>query len=572
MTGRSKKILLPTLVFFITLALGGMAVFVAQKIRTPKITEEPPKKFAQAPGQPAPTTPVPSEAAAPANTCNAAECECAFTATAAPTIPSCSLLSITPSEGTVGEEFTANVTCQSGSSAFYVVYLMTRKQGTATKVRLTYESLCTGSGTCNKTFKFTPNATNRGLPALTEAGTYDLWITARSVGPDGTGGNNDDLACSDIPDDLREATTPAACGQKGKTFVLTAALGCTISPSKTTLTAGETTTLTGSVSGGKSPYTLDQWAFSPSGGTFSSTTGSSVTWTSPTSVTTSTTYTASVRVKDSFTPTRTATCQVTLTVNPVAATHKICQNKTCSTVSGTGTDQCQTDANCLENQKPSCGRLEAVPPAGTAPLTVTFTTSGASDPDGSIAVYEFDFGDESGTVVSSNSTSHSYQTTGSFEARVWVRDNLSLRSDLTDFCRVKVTVGTTPTHLECQNQACVRVNGSGSDQCQADANCQTTPTGVTHKVCQNSACRAVSGAGSDECQTNSQCQGVSQPQPQPQPPQATPPAVPTGSREASLLTILGGLLAILVGGWWYTRLDPAWQKFEKGLTRFWEKK
>lgn len=427
-----RKTLLPILIFLITLALGGTAVFVAQKIKGPKVTEEPPKKFAKAPDQPvSPTTPTETEAATPTNICSSTGCECTFTATGAPTGPSCTLLSISPTGGLANQEFTANVVCKSGTTAFDVVYLMTRKQGTTAKVRLTLNTVCTGSGDCTQSFKFTPSGTSRGLPALTEAGIYDLWITARSVGPDGIGGNDDDLACTDIPDNLRDATTPAACGQKGKTF----------------------------------------------------------------------------------------------TINP-STTHKACQSNACAAVSGAGTDQCQTNADCQGNQKPSCGRLEATPTSGTAPVKVTFTTNGASDPDGTLATYEFDFGDESGTTISSNSTSHTYQTAGSFEARVWVRDNLSLRSDMTDFCKVKITVGsagapaTTPT--------------------------PTTPT----------------------------------PTPTPQPtsptstttPAASPSAAPTGSREMTVVALLGGLVAILLGGWWYARLDPAWQKFEKGLTRFWERK
>lgn len=555
MIRRSRKALLPILVFFITLALGGTAVFVAQKIKGPKITEEPPKKFAKAPEReaPAPTTPTETEAATPANTCNSTQCECAFTTTAAPAKPSCSLLSVTPTEGLTNQEFTANLTCQSGSTAHHVVYLITRKQGTTTKVRLTPDTLCTGSGACTKSFKFTPSDTTRGLPAITEAGTYDLWITARSVGPDGVGGNDDDLACTDIPDDLREPTSPVACGQKGKTFVLTAALSCTLDASKTTLTAGEATTLSAAGAGGKAPYTFDQWAVSPTGGSLSGTTGASVTWTSPASLTASTTYTATVRVKDAFSPTRTANCQKTLTVNPAttpthkacsnntcvtvsgagsnecqtdtdcqAATHKVCQNYTCTTITGAGTNQCQTDAGCQGgNQKPLCGKITAEPATGNAPLTVTFTVTGAKDNDGTVVVYEFDFGDESGKTVSQNSITHTYQNPGEYETRVWVRDNLSLRSDLTDDCRVTVKAY--------QPGAAVPPPAP------------TTPPATT-------------------------------PPPTTPQPQATSPAAPTGSREMTMLALLGGLAAILLGGWWYAHLDPAWQKFEKGLTRFWERK
>ncbi len=62
----------------------------------------------------------------------------------------------------------------------------------------------------------------------------------------------------------------------------------------------------------------------------------------------------------------------------------------------------------------------------------------------------------------------------------------------------------TPTHLACQNNTCIEVNGAGSDICQSDANCAPPPP-LTHMICQNFACVKVDGTGSDSCQTSYDC-------------------------------------------------------------------
>jgi len=59
----------------------------------------------------------------------------------------------------------------------------------------------------------------------------------------------------------------------------------------------------------------------------------------------------------------------------------------------------------------------------------------------------------------------------------------------------------TPTHFECQSQACVQVTGAGTDECTANAEC----TAPTHTECQNQQCITVSGAGTNQCQANQDC-------------------------------------------------------------------
>ncbi len=71
------------------------------------------------------------------------------------------------------------------------------------------------------------------------------------------------------------------------------------------------------------------------------------------------------------------------------------------------------------NQAPSLSAT-ATPTSGSAPLTVSFA-SNATDPDGFIAAYYWDFGD--GGSSTQAAASHVYQSAGTFTARVTVTDN-----------------------------------------------------------------------------------------------------------------------------------------------------
>jgi PKD repeat protein len=72
------------------------------------------------------------------------------------------------------------------------------------------------------------------------------------------------------------------------------------------------------------------------------------------------------------------------------------------------------------NQPPQVS-ISASTTSGTTPLSVTFT-SNASDPDGYITSYNWNFGD--GGTSSQASPAHTYTTTGSFTARLTVVDNV----------------------------------------------------------------------------------------------------------------------------------------------------
>jgi PKD repeat protein len=76
------------------------------------------------------------------------------------------------------------------------------------------------------------------------------------------------------------------------------------------------------------------------------------------------------------------------------------------------------------NQPPTVDDFYATPSSGYAPFSTTFYAS-ASDPDGTIASYEWDF-DGNGTYDSSSASGtaeHSYSYSGTFTARLRVTDN-----------------------------------------------------------------------------------------------------------------------------------------------------
>ncbi len=88
--------------------------------------------------------------------------------------------------------------------------------------------------------------------------------------------------------------------------------------------------------------------------------------------------------------------------------------------------------------QPPVVTIAAAPTSGAAPLPVSFTST-ASDPDGSIASYQWDFGD--GQSSTSPNPSHTYGSSGSYLARLTVTDNLGATASAT----LTITVTPPPT-------------------------------------------------------------------------------------------------------------------------------
>ena len=88
--------------------------------------------------------------------------------------------------------------------------------------------------------------------------------------------------------------------------------------------------------------------------------------------------------------------------------------------------------------QPPVAVVSANPASGTAPLAVSFSGSGSSDPDGNIASYQWNFGD--GSNGSGVTTSHTYTTAGAYTAVLTVTDNLGA----TGTASAGITVNAAP--------------------------------------------------------------------------------------------------------------------------------
>jgi PKD repeat protein len=90
----------------------------------------------------------------------------------------------------------------------------------------------------------------------------------------------------------------------------------------------------------------------------------------------------------------------------------------------------------LDNLPPQVS-ITALPTSGVAPLSVNFTAT-ASDPDGTIAGYAWDFAD--GGTSTLVSPSHTFTAAGSYNVKVTVTDNAGATAQAT----VLITVSNTP--------------------------------------------------------------------------------------------------------------------------------
>jgi len=82
---------------------------------------------------------------------------------------------------------------------------------------------------------------------------------------------------------------------------------------------------------------------------------------------------------------------------------------------------------------------------GTAPLTVSFSAAGSSDPDGSITAYDWQFGD--GSSATGASTTHVYTTPGSYSAQLRVTDNSGLSASSAVTITVEAPVVVIPMRV-----------------------------------------------------------------------------------------------------------------------------
>lgn len=79
-----------------------------------------------------------------------------------------------------------------------------------------------------------------------------------------------------------------------------------------------------------------------------------------------------------------------------------------------------------------------------------------------------------------------------------------------DWDTVNVT-GAPVTHLACRNNSCVKVEGSGSNQCSPEGS--SCGAAETHSECRMNSCVKVNGPGADRCRVSADCADGPPPQP-----------------------------------------------------------
>jgi PKD repeat protein len=82
---------------------------------------------------------------------------------------------------------------------------------------------------------------------------------------------------------------------------------------------------------------------------------------------------------------------------------------------------------------------------GSVNVAITFSGSGSSDPDGSIALYSWQFGDGGAGTATTSSIAHTYAAAGTYSLSLWVRDNAGIWSTTNDVALVTIGGGATPT-------------------------------------------------------------------------------------------------------------------------------
>jgi len=105
---------------------------------------------------------------------------------------------------------------------------------------------------------------------------------------------------------------------------------------------------------------------------------------------------------------------------------------------GNGADAVRRISYVSTNQAP-VPAASATPSSGPAPLTVTFSSAGSVDPEGTPLSYSWDFGD--GAVSTDPNPTHVYATRGVYQARLTVSDGVN--SSLS--APVSIRVGSPPT-------------------------------------------------------------------------------------------------------------------------------
>jgi len=98
----------------------------------------------------------------------------------------------------------------------------------------------------------------------------------------------------------------------------------------------------------------------------------------------------------------------------------------------------------------------ASPTSGTAPLAVSFSSAGSSDPDGTIVSYQWNFAD--GSISSSANPAHTYSVGGTYTATLVVTDDDGLSSSKTVTVTVVNPPPTAPGSVKATAASATKVN------------------------------------------------------------------------------------------------------------------
>lgn len=114
---------------------------------------------------------------------------------------------------------------------------------------------------------------------------------------------------------------------------------------------------------------------------------------------------------------------------------------------------------------PPTAVISALPTASDAPSKVTFNGTGSSDPDGTIAGYDWNYGDGSANG-SAASVDHTYGTPGNYTATLTVTDNVGLKNSATQ--TINIAQAPVNVSMKVSNTSIIRrLLTGGKSECLA---------------------------------------------------------------------------------------------------------
>jgi glucose/arabinose dehydrogenase len=110
----------------------------------------------------------------------------------------------------------------------------------------------------------------------------------------------------------------------------------------------------------------------------------------------------------------------------------------------------------VNSDQPPVVSVSATPTGGPAPLTVTFSSAGSSDPEGHQLTYSWNFGDASPLSTVANPT-HTYDVAGPYQVRLTVSDGVNS----TISTPLSISVGNVPVIANLQSVVPVNPSNNG---------------------------------------------------------------------------------------------------------------